>query len=62
MIRALTQLRRRDTVASLLNKVISRQPNWWRDLIDLEDAMRAWEANTPREKVLRLYEFLNQLG
>jgi hypothetical protein len=24
--------------------------------------MRAWEAKTPRENVLRLYKFLNQLG
>jgi hypothetical protein len=42
--------------------VISRQANWLPDPIDSEDAMRAWEANTPREKVLRLYKFLNQLG
>jgi hypothetical protein len=24
--------------------------------------MRAWEARAPRERVLRLYKFLNQLG
>ena len=24
--------------------------------------MRQWEASTPRESVLRLYKFLNQLG
>jgi hypothetical protein len=32
------------------------------ELLDTEDAMRAWEARTPRENVLRLYKFLNQLG
>ena len=53
---------RADTMASLLNDVISRAANWLPDFIESEDAMRAWEANTPREKVLRLYKFLNQLG
>ena len=53
---------RADSVASLLNQVINRRANWLPDLIDSEDAMRGWEANTAREKVLRLYKFLNQLG
>lgn len=53
---------RAEKMASLLNDVMSRQANWLPDLIDNEDAIRAWEANTPREKILRLYKFLNQLG
>jgi hypothetical protein len=32
------------------------------DLLQTEDAMRLWEASTPRESVLRLYKFLNQCG
>jgi hypothetical protein len=31
-------------------------------LLQTEDAMRAWEAETPREYVLRIYRFLNQAG
>ena len=53
---------RADKMASLLNDLISREANWLPDLIDNEDAMRVWEANTPRLKILRLYKFLNQLG
>ena len=53
---------RAEAMAALLNEVIAGRANWLPDLIDNEDAMRAWEANTPREKVLRLYRFLNQLG
>jgi len=53
---------RADVMASLLNEVISGRENWLPDLIESEDAMRTWEAKTPREKVLRLYKFLNQLG
>ena len=62
MFRAQTQLRCGLTPWSLVNETISRQANWLPDLIDSEDAMRGWEANTAREKVLRLYKFLNQLG
>ena len=53
---------RADVMASLLNEVISRRENWLPNLIESEDAMRAWEAKAPHEKVLRLYKFLNQLG
>jgi hypothetical protein len=53
---------RADTMASLLNEVMSTREKWLPDQIESEDAMRAWEASTPRERVLRLYKFLNQLG
>jgi len=53
---------RADALASLLNERMDRRENWLPDLIESEDAMRTWEAKTPREKVLRLYKFLNQLG
>jgi len=53
---------RADVMASLLNEVIGGREHWLPDLIESEDAMRAWEAKTPRERVLRLYKFLNQLG
>jgi hypothetical protein len=32
------------------------------NLVETEDAMRDWEATTPREYVLRLYKFLNLYG
>ena len=51
-----------DVMASLLNELMERRRKWLPDLIDTEDAMRAWEAKTPRERVLRLYKFLNQSG
>jgi hypothetical protein len=51
-----------ETIASLLNDIISKRQGWLPDLIESEDAMRAWVDKTPREKVLRLYKFLNQLG
>jgi hypothetical protein len=50
------------TLAQLLNEVLSKRENWLPDLLESEDAMRLWEARTPREYVLRLYKFLNQLG
>jgi hypothetical protein len=53
---------RANAMASLLNEVVSKRENWLPNLIESEDAMRVWEANTPRENVLRLYKFLNQLG
>jgi 2C-methyl-D-erythritol 2,4-cyclodiphosphate synthase len=49
-------------MAALLNEIINKRHTWLPDLIETEDAMRAWEAATPREFVLRLYKFLNQLG
>jgi hypothetical protein len=51
-----------ETMASLLNEVISKRQSWLPDLIESEDAMREWVDKTPRENVLRLYKFLNQLG
>jgi len=53
---------RADTMASFLNEVLSKRQNWLPELLETEDSMRAWEAKTPRENVLRLYKFLNQLG
>jgi hypothetical protein len=53
---------RADKMASLLNEVLSKRQNWLPNLLETEDSMRAWEASTPRENVLRLYKFLNQLG
>jgi hypothetical protein len=52
-----------ERIASLLNDELRQQEfNWLPDVTQVEDAMRAWEKNTPREYVLRLYRFLNQLG
>jgi hypothetical protein len=53
---------RADVMASLLNEVLSKRQNWLPDLLETDDTMRAWEARTPREYVLRLYKFLNQPG
>jgi hypothetical protein len=53
---------RADVMASLLNEVLAKRQGWLPELRDTEDAMRAWEASTPRENVLRLYKFLNELG
>ena len=53
---------RAEVMASLLNELMERRRKWLPDLIESEDAMRGWEAKTPRERVLRLYKFLNQLG
>ena len=49
-------------LAGLLNEVLSRRHNWLPDLLETEDAMRRWEASTPREYVLRLCKYLNQCG
>ena len=49
-------------LAQLLNEVLRKCENWLPELLESEDAMRLWEARTPREYVLRLYKFLNQLG
>jgi hypothetical protein len=52
-----------DRVAGLLNEVLSKQgAEWLPKVTQTEDVMRAWEASTPRENVLRLYKFLNLLG
>src|SRR5215472_16954747 len=51
-----------DVLAALLNEVLNRRDNWLPNLLQTEDAMRQWEASTPRESVLRLYRFLNQCG
>jgi hypothetical protein len=39
-----------------------QESDWLPNIKEAEDAMRVWEANTPREYVLRLYRFLNQCG
>ena len=52
-----------DRIAGLLNELLRKQkPDWLPPVMRTEDAMRAWEANTPREHVLRLYKFLNLSG
>jgi hypothetical protein len=48
-----------ELAASALNRIQdARLPT----VLQTEDAMRAWEAETPREYVLRIYRFLNQSG
>jgi hypothetical protein len=52
-----------DRIAGLLNEVLDKQASsWLPNVIQTEDAMRAWLNNTPREYVLRLYKFLNSTG
>jgi cytochrome c biogenesis protein ResB len=53
---------RADVMAALLNELLARRQAWLPDFLQTEDAMRVWVADTPRENVLRLYKFLNQLG
>src|SRR5215469_15696726 len=54
--------RNAEVLAGLLNEVLSRRESWMPNLLQTEDAMRQWEAATPRESVLQLYKFLNQCG
>jgi hypothetical protein len=49
-------------MASLLNDVLNKRQNRLPELLETEDSMRAWEATTLRENVIRLYKILNQLG
>ena len=51
-----------EKIAVLLNETLAQRQNFLPNLVAAEDAMRAWEANTPREYVLRLYKMLNLLG
>src|SRR5260370_42050818 len=51
-----------EKIARLLNEVLTRRQSWLSNLVETEDAMRAWEANTPHEYGLRLYKFLNTIG
>ena len=51
-----------ERLAELLNDALGKRQSWSPTLVETEDAMRAWEANTPREYVLRLYQFLNRSG
>jgi hypothetical protein len=51
-----------DILAALLNDVLRTRENRLPNLLQTEDAMRQWEASTPREFVLRLYKFLNHCG
>ena len=52
-----------ERIAGLLNEVLAKQEsNWLPNVTLTEEAMRAWEANKPREHVLRLYKFLNMSG
>ena len=51
-----------ERLAELLNDALGKRQSWSPTLVETEDEMRAWEANTPREYVLRLYKFLNTMG
>jgi hypothetical protein len=51
-----------EKISALLNEVLRQRESFLPNLVETEDAMRAWEANTPREYVLRLYKMLNRLG
>ena len=51
-----------DMLAGLLNEALRKRQNWLPNLLETEDAMRAWQDSTPREYVLRLYRYLNQCG
>jgi len=51
-----------EKIAGLLNEVLAKRQSWLSNVVETEDAMRLWEANTPREYVLRLYKFLNSIG
>ena len=51
-----------DVLAGLLNETLSKRQSWLPNLLETEDAMRAWQDSTPREYVLRLYRYLNQCG
>ena len=51
-----------EKIAGLLNEVLTKRQSWLSNLVETEDAMRLWEANTPHEYVLRLYKFLNTIG
>ena len=52
-----------ERIAGLLNEVLAKQESsWLPNVMQTEDAMRTWEAKTPREHVLRLYKFLNLSG
>jgi hypothetical protein len=56
------QLRECRQYRKLLNEVLTKRQCLSPSLVQTEDSMRIWEANTPREYVLRLYKFLNAVG
>ena len=51
-----------ERIARLLDEVLTKRQSWLPSLVETEDARRAWEVDTPREYVLRLYKFLNTMG
>jgi len=51
-----------EKIAVLLNEVLEKRRSWLPRGVETEDAMIAWEADTPKEYVLRLYKTLNLLG
>jgi hypothetical protein len=51
-----------DKIARLLNETLTKSHSWLPTLVETEDAIRVWEANTSHEYVLRLYKFLNTMG
>jgi hypothetical protein len=53
---------RAEEMAHSLNEVLGKRGDWLPDLLETDDKMRVWAESTPREYVLRLYKYLNQLG
>jgi hypothetical protein len=51
-----------EKIAGVLNEGLTKHQSWLPHLFATEDTLQAWEANTPREYILRLYKFLNTLG
>ena len=51
-----------EKIARLLNEGMTKHQGWLPHPFATEDALPAWEANTPREYVLLLYKFLNTMG
>ena len=51
-----------ERIARVLDEVLTNRQSWLPSLVETEDAMRRWEANTSHEYVLRLYRFLNTMG
>ena len=51
-----------EKIAGVLNEGLTEYQGWLPHAFTTKDALRVWEANTPREYVLRLYKFLNTMG
>src|ERR1700761_5426152 len=51
-----------EKIAGLLNEGLTKHQGWLPHAFATEETLQAWEANTPREYVLRLYKFLHTMG